>query len=241
MRNARCPGRSLKPQPRKFAQKVKTPAFEGLPYVGPRFLYPPRPELAIPAEELPRYEAMGWWAQFKLNGTCSVIAVSPDRRLFTWMRDKAQHTAWRATEANRQAFLGLPGDGWYVFVAELMHSKVPGLRNINYLHDILVADSIYLAGSTFADRQELLASLFPNRTKALGGAHEVIDAHTWLAINYRPGIKGGFRKLFQSLERPEHEGLVLKDPTATLNLCFKPDSNSAWQRKCRRPKTAFNF
>jgi hypothetical protein len=166
-----------------------------------------------------------------------VIGVAPDRSLKVMRRDRTEHKAWKPLPETNEAFSRLPGKGWYVFTAELLHSKVPGLRNINYIHDILVADGNYLIGSLFADRQAVLRHLFPTTTQSIDGHYYVIDEYTWLAHNYT----SGFRALFASLSRADDEGLVLKNPKARLELCLREDSNSAWQYKCRRETKNYKF
>ena len=137
------------------------------------------------------------------------------------------------------AFLGLPG-GWYVFTAELLHSKVPGLRNINYIHDILVTDSEHLTGTTFAERQALLSRLFPDAVEHVSGGYRVINPNTWLANNHTANFATMFKTISEK-RNPEDEGLVLKNPTARLAFCLTATSNSAWQAKCRIPHKNYAF
>jgi hypothetical protein len=200
-----------------------------------QYLWPPRPEIAIPPSQFHR--CADYWAQFKRQGTCNVMQIDPDRRIKAMNRHRAAHKAWQPTEAHRRAFLTLRG-GYYVVLAELLHSKVPGLRNINYVHDILVADDDYLVGVTFAARQRILYDLFKPSVRAMTGGHYVVDSCTWLAINYR---NVDFVALFDSLTAPEDEGLVFKDPDAKLAFCASPSANSSWQRKCRRPGKTHPF
>lgn len=202
-------------------------------YTTYRFLYPPRPEIAIGPEAFHRYST--WWIQAKKNGTGNCIAVSPDRQLVTMRRDRRPHRAWQPSEATRQAFLTLPGNGWFYFVAELLHSKVPGLRHINYLHDILVFDGEYLVGTTYAARQQLLLDLFHPTIRTLSDSHHVIDPYTWLAINHI----GDPATIFASFTAPEDEGIVFKDPQAKLRHCSVPTANWRWQRKSRRSSKAY--
>ncbi len=196
-----------------------------------QYLYPPRPEQVVSKALLPFYANQKWIAQVKLNGTCSVFGISPDRKSMTaFSRHNEPHKAWSPSEANLNAFKNLAGDGWYVFVAELLHSK-GNYKNTHYIHDILVADGEYLVGKTWEERQEILHALFPD-TKDTGAiSHTVIDDNTWLARNYTKG----FSKLFESLTDPAYEGVVLKNPTATLEVCTRSSSNNSWQVKCRFP------
>lgn len=212
------------------------------------YLWPPRPgkRQAITRTRLAERERLGAWATIKKQGTSNVLHVSPDRHVKAVNRHKGDHKLWAPIPQTHMTFRHLPGTGWYVFCAELMHSKVAGtantstgapLRNINYIHDILVADGDYLVGMTYADRQVLLRQLFPDTVEPLRGVgYRVIDPYTWLAVNFMPNpAKPGFDRLFASLTLPEDEGLVLKMPDARLQFCHKEDANDAWQFKCRRP------
>jgi hypothetical protein len=209
------------------------------------YLWPPRPEKAVPRSMLGFYERRGYVVQTKMNGTQNLLGVAPDRTLKCMSRHNEDHKAWKPTDASAMAFKDLPGTGWYVFVAELMHSKVPGLRDINYIHDILVSDGVSLDGQTFAARQALLWTLFGHEVKEKTSTHYVIDKNTWLARNYS-GIKGQFDAahfddLYLSFNKPEIEGLVMKNPKAALQPCYHPSSNSDWQFKCRRATNKYSF
>lgn len=203
------------------------------------FLWPPRPssDRKVTPQLLPYWENKGWWAQIKKNGTGNVLGISPDRQIRAMRRDRTEHKLWSPLPEAKRTFQHLPGNGWYVFTAELLHAKVPGLRHINFLHDVLVADGEYLIDTTFAERQELLAELFPETTPSIDGHYSIIDQYTWLATNH----KRGFRKLFDSLTRPDDEGLVLKNPAAKLTLCSSENANSSWQWKCRKTHKNYKY
>lgn len=147
-------------------------------------------------------------------------------------RHNNEHKQWQFTPPTAAIFKSLPGKGWYVINAELLHSKVVGLRDINYIHDILVEDGEYLLGTTYAQRYARLLMLFLKGQEQTE-SHFVLDDHTWLAKNH----KGSFKSLFKSLDRPEDEGLVLKNPEGKL----APKDNSGWTVKCRRPQKNFGF
>lgn len=203
------------------------------------YLWPPRPDNKVSKTLLNYYEKQQWVAQAKLNGTCNVMAVSPDRKTIKAMtRHNEPHKLWSPSAHTAKTFADLSGDGWYVFVAELMHSKVSGIRDINYIHDVLVADGEYLVGTTLAERQAILQNLFPVKlTDKTPLSHFVIDEHTWLVRNHTVG----FGNLFEKLNSPEHEGLVLKNPQSKLSMCSRQATNQTWQVKCRRPHTNYGF
>jgi hypothetical protein len=199
------------------------------------YLYPPRAENAVPRSEVKRHNRMkGWIAQVKKNGTNNVIFVPPNRVPFGMGRENNQHkSGWEFTSESAEVFKSLPGNGWYVFVAELLHSKVSGLRDINYIHDILVDDGEYLLGSTYAQRYARLLMLFLKGKTEQTVSHYVLNDHTWLARNH----KGDFLELFDSLTRPEDEGLVLKNTMSKLTT----KNDKAWSVKHRRATKNFPY
>lgn len=204
-----------------------------------RYLWPPRPSnnKAIMVPAIAHFEKQGWVAQVKKEGTCSVLAVTPERTIKAMNRHEEEHKLWSPTAASTKAFLDLPGDGWYVFVAELLHSKVAGgPKDTNYLFDILVADGNYLVGKTFAERQAILSDLFPHAIDETF-SHRVITPNTWVAKLHT----NGFQELFRGLTAPEDEGVVIKNPNAPLEMCSRESSNNGWQVKCRRAKKRIGF
>lgn len=212
-----------------------------------KYLFPPRPKKAIPKSLLTFYERKGWVAQVKLNGTCNMISVSPENAITAKSRhpeeNNGNHSLWAPSAKTAAAFKTLPrkNGGWYVFVAELMHSKVKdGPRDTNYIHDIVVADGDYLVGWTFEQRQELLASLFPEIDASQSTiAYHVIDQNTWLARNH---VAVDLVDLYtRVIPDPAYEGLVMKRPDAKLGICSRESANQDWQVKCRRPHKNYGF
>jgi hypothetical protein len=177
------------------------------------YLLPPRAERAVMPTTLGFYQGRGWVAQVKKNGTNSVIFVPPNGEVFAKTRhaDDPDHKAWSFTDGSRGAFDSVRTPGWSVYNAELMHSKGNGIRDTNYIHDVLVYDGEYLLGKTYQYRHDLLMKIFSVRKLKGPESHHVVDAHTWVAKNHT----SGFKPLFDRLGN-EDEGLVLKNPLGTL-------------------------
>jgi hypothetical protein len=203
----------------------------GIPYSEKKYLYPPRAEHAVTPSFLKHYEGMNFVAQFKKNGTNSVIFVGPDRIPSAMGRQNNEHKQWRFTEGSAEVFRKIPGKGWYVFNAELMHSKTKGLKDHNYIHDVLVADGEWLVGTTYQDRYDRLIKLFKPDVEIAG--QYCLNQHTSIAVNY----KKDFERIFENLQGDENEGLVLKNPEGK----YSPTNNDSWLVKCRKLHKNFSF
>jgi hypothetical protein len=204
------------------------------------YLWPPRPESAVAPRVLLSFEKRGWIAQVKKNGTCSVIFVAPDKTVSSMNRHNEDHKQWTATGDVMADFAKLPGTGWYVFVAELLHNKVANdkLRDINYVHDVLVADGEYLVGKTQEERQDILHDLLmtDDAVESARG-HFIVSPHLWIPVEYDEG----FTALFNGLTSDEDEGIVMKDPKQKLAFPMRQKANVAGQVKCRKPHKNFSF
>ncbi len=114
-----------------------------------------------------------------------------------------------------------------------MNNKTPNIKNVNYIHDILVADGKRLDGLTYPQRHVLLRGLFPTIAKSPEG-HYIINDNLWLADVHFKDFGMLFHKLTYS---PECEGLVLKNNSTTLSFV----DPSRGLVKCRRPAKSYNF
>jgi hypothetical protein len=203
------------------------------------YIWPPRPEQAIPTSLLTRYENDGWVAQVKKNGTCTVVFANSNEVIFK-TRHNDDHKAWKPLSKHETFFKKLVKTGWCVFVCELLHSKGGGTRDTLYIFDIIVWQGEYLTKTTFADRQKLLSDIFSEMIIDGQIDHSVIGDGIWLAKIISKDFLD-YWNILDSSSSNEDEGLVLKNPNATLNLCNKASSNSGWQIKCRREHKNYSF
>lgn len=187
------------------------------------FLYPPRPELAIPPQTIKHFEEEGFWAQLKKNGTCTCIFIDGDGFVSWKTRHNEPHKMWSPDEATQKYFSKFKN---CAFAAELLHSKVKGgQKNTLYLFDIMKWDNDLLLDTTFEERQKILQKIVP------------LQKNIVIAKNYAQDLTG----LFYSLKNPEDEGIVLKNPQAKLRSCLRAGLNSGWQVKCRKPTKNYSF
>lgn len=209
-----------------------------------RYLYPPRPETAAAPTTLSSYEAQGWWAQAKMNGTNTTLYVPPDRKSFAMGRQGPENRiGWQPGDRWASFQHSLPGAGWYVFVGELLHSKGVGVRDTLYLFDILVDDGEYLVGATYRQRSHRLAALCKLFAAEpwVEHTHQVIAPGVWLAASHGHSFAKWFAAIRNLPGKPPVEGLVFKDPRARLLLCGTATANAKWQHKCRRATDHLSF
>jgi hypothetical protein len=202
------------------------------PYTSFRYLYPPRPESVITSDRISYFEQQGWIGQYKKNGTCSIIAYSPQGEFIAMGRHNEPHRAWTLTQEHKNTFWKLwPKGEWTIVVAEILHNKTPTIKNTIYVHDILVAHSQYLVGETFRARQKLLTELLP-ASMGETESHYLVTENIWRVKNLEENLSDHFN----NIKDPRiNEGLVLKKVDSVLKFCDTPTSNSGWSVKVRYP------
>jgi hypothetical protein len=211
-----------------------------------RYLWPPRPETAAAPNTLRHYEERRWWGSAKMNGTCTTIYVPPDRKgAFAMGRHGPDNVikSWQPGERWNAFQATLPGDGWYVFVGELLHSKGVGVKDTMYLFDLLVDGGDYLLGTSYSQRWHRLAALCQvfAAEPFVEVTHTVIAPGVWLASNHARGFTDWLASIQDMPGKPPIEGLVFKDPNARLLPCTKATANAKWQHKCRRATNHLSF
>jgi len=204
-----------------------------IPYESWQFLYPPRPETAVSPDVLTDMELKGWIGTYKMNGTCSLIGVSPTGTVHTLTRHNTPHKMWSLGNKTKAiAEFGTRGK-WTVFLAELLNDKTPLIKDTLYIFDILVSDSIQLIGTTFDERQEFLRSILPPMENN-APSHTVVAPGIWLAKTLNEGFAETFRGIKEAGDKAV-EGLVLKNPKGALDLMFRTGNNQGWNLKVRVP------
>jgi ATP-dependent DNA ligase len=194
------------------------------------YLFPPRPETAIPDSMLGFYASRGWVFQPKMNGTCTVVFTNGEEVIYKTRHDD-DHKQWTPLSEHNEFFRNLAKDGkWAVLVGELLHHKTPNIKNKLYLFDIIVYQGLHLVGERFSERLQLLENLVPGKKEKLWHEYNkhIVRART---------MKNGHRKFFTEINESEVEGIVCKNPEAGLHV----RDNGGWQVKCRVPHKNYGF
>jgi ATP-dependent DNA ligase len=203
------------------------------------YLFPPRPDNAIVSSMLGYFEKRGWLAQYKKNGTNTIIAIAPNKEFIAMNRHADFHKAWQLTDHIKNELAKIFKEKkWFVLCAEIMHSKGPTIKDTIYVHDMLVWKSEFLLESTFLERQVMLDERLVTNVEAQ--SHYVCDSEG--KIWYAKRFDKDFKTLFSSIKNPKiDEGLVLKDPDGKLRSCRTASDNSYWQVKCRHKAKGYQF
>jgi len=209
------------------------------------YVWPARPEKAIPVNFINVYKRKGWVAQYKKNGTCNVLFVSPEGEVINMNRHGEEHRGWKPTNVSNSPFIeATKGEGWWVFLTEVLNNKVSGgPKDTHYIFDVMVADGEYLTGETFEDRISMLEDIFLNGGEKETDSHYIITPNVWLAKTVKNDFKHVWNEINNSVGEgaPMNEGLVFKNPKAKLELPFKETSNNGWMVKCRVSHKNYNF
>jgi len=80
-----------------------------------QYLWPPRPESKIPPTMIGFYDKRNWYAQAKLNGTCTLI-FTDGTEVIIKTRHGEDHKAWKPRQEHLDFFKSTARAGkWMVF------------------------------------------------------------------------------------------------------------------------------
>jgi len=206
-----------------------------------RYIYPPRPKNAISPSELNFWDNKSLIVQPKFNGSNTTI-YTDGRKIITMNRHGQKLTNFKIKD-NEILNLHKSGLGkWTVINGEYMNKGKVDEKKINFndkfiIFDILVFNSEYLVGETFANRIELLNNTFPIYN---------IGSSTYSLFSENIGIvksyESGFSNLFENLSKIDMiEGLVMKRKTAKLEIGNTETNNTKSQLKCRKPTKNYKY
>lgn len=203
-----------------------------------QFIWPPRPADAFPSEMIESYEygRAGYVSQVKKNGTCTVYASDSAGNVTAWDRHGNVQRAWKPKAALIERIRDFMPDGAFALEGELMHNKVPGIRDTLYVFDILALRGDTLSGTTFRERYEILKALVPGGQ--LMPTHRDMGSGLWIARTFLTGHS----KLYHDvIKQPENEGIVVKQPGAKLSNMLREGLDNGWQAKCRKPTKNYSY
>ena len=204
------------------------------------YIYPPRPENKITPDQLDVWQAKGYFAQPKLNGSCCLLFMK-DNKVRNFGRHKNEDLKGKGAKdsfsltADQLNFLNPFPDEWMVLVGEYMNKSQNYSDGKPWNHkfvifDILVYKGEYLVGTTFEFRKNLLDELY--------GQVEY-DDFLYKISNDVFRVKtfyNFFKATWDKLVTIDmFEGLVLKKIDGKLERGTREANNVGTQVKCRKP------
>lgn len=212
------------------------------------YLYPPRPEVKIPATDLDKYDNGEYVAMPKYNGSaCMVFTNGTETHLYN------RHKQQLANVSRDIDFKGLSTNGkWQVYCGEYLNKSKLGENDEKekdkfVIWDILVCDGIYLIGMTLDERLNLLENIFPTCRYSVNNKGELVRyeylSSTNIAGIYKaPTFINGFQVLYNQLVKTDlYEGVVLKKINSKLTFGYNERNNMDWQLKSRKETKNYNF
>lgn len=204
-----------------------------------RYLYPPRPQNAVPSTDLNYYDNGSFIGQPKLNGSNSTI-YTDGVKVIIMNRHGDRLTRFEIKDDEILSLYKGTG-GWTVLNGEYMNKSKRDENSVfNHkfvIFDILVNDGDYLIGKTFKQRVELLDEMF--------GKVECEKDYLWgISDNvYRvKSYENNFSMLFDTLTPIDMiEGLVLKRVNARLEMGNTELNNTKSQVKARKKCNSYKY
>lgn len=208
------------------------------PYTTYNYIYPPRPEYALPPSSLPEYDNGEYIAQPKLNGDCMQNFMR-NKSILTTKRDSL---TWK--KSVKPDMLNLcRGEGWMCLVGEYMNKSKKNGRlqtwNDNFvIFDIIVFEGHHLTGTTFEERIMLLDSLYGSESSEEEFLYKTDTKNVYRVKSFRSDFKALYDKLVQI---DMYEGVILKRANAELENGLSEMNNYNTQLKFRKGTKNYNY
>lgn len=214
-----------------------------IPYASQRFIFPPRPKLAVPVSALAGREGEGWIAQPKLDGDCLVVFTDGERVIVRTRKNEPHKKVLTAVGDLTALHRGRPGT-WTVLVAEGMSKSKRDPNGTPWpgrlvIHDLLAIDGTHLMGTTFAERVSALDEMYGTESSDQPELLSVPVAGVYRVRSHWSGYTELFDRITGSAEM--YEGVVLKRAAGRLGPGMHEDCTSAEMMKSRRPTVNYLY
>ena len=203
-----------------------------------QYIYPPRPENKIKPDSLSKYDTGDYLCEPKLDGSNLTLYISCNA--YT-QRNRHKGTITNFSMNDTEILKLQRGQGEIVLVGEYMNKSKLGtdgnLFNKKFVvFDILVYEDMYLVGSTFEERYELLKSIY--KTNEYDDYLYQISDNVFMVKSF----EDKFEKRYKSIIKVDMlEGWVLKRKNAKLERGTREKNNVNSQLKCRKETKNYQF
>ena len=125
--------------------------------------------------------------------------------------------------------------------AELVHRHTKNIKNLIVIHTVLKWENQLLLGKTWGDARALLEK--QEWLPRTNGTRLDYKRHVMLSQTYVSNEPGTFWKMFQKARACDEsiEGIILKEPSGTLQFSTTPLKEVSWMLKIRKPCKKYNY
>lgn len=206
-----------------------------------KFIFPPRTDIKTDPKVLMQPDHFkGYIAQPKMNGDCMLIFTNGVEMMIRHRDGSLFKKNINMTEKLRQFMKAVEPGKWMVIVGEHMIKSKMGSNGLPFnekfiIHDILVHDSVWLVGTTYKERVQLLDKIF--------GTMSYIHEKWLYATEYQDIFRvksyydhKEFYNIYKELSAVDmYEGFVLKKADQKLLPAFSMSNNKMGICKIRKP------
>jgi len=225
------------------------------------YIYPPRPNTAVPFKEAAFFAEIGWQWQYKINDTRCMIKYTPEK-IELWNRHAEQMRSYHCPDWLRDQLLivrehlQLNPNKISILDGGLYDQKHAAIKDTICIWDILVRDDEQLLGTTYTERYNQIAK----GTTPYNYSHPTYKKPIQFGKAYTPETTNVFHLLNNPQPTPQQtwdqvqqvnkpfapnspllEGMVFKDPQGILEMGLRPKNNHDWQCRCRVKTGRHNF
>lgn len=222
-----------------------------------RYIYPPRPDAAIPRENTAFLENSTWTAQLKFNDSRCLIKFLPNGKIELWNRHGEQFRDYHPTEDlikqlhQTKAILGLPEGQYHLLDGGLLDKKHRAIKDTIVIWDILVQSGQWLVGTTYDTRYDQLFHESTHNAKLWNFSHKdypkpftfgyALTNNILFPHNHESTHWAGLWDDIETINKPWFdqgcgpliEGLVFKDTIGILKRAFREKNNAHWIMRSR--------
>jgi hypothetical protein len=218
-----------------------------------QYIFPPRPQTAMPFADIVFFTEVGWGWQYKINDSRCLIKYLPNGTVELWNRHAERFRSyttptWLEDQLLRTRHeLGLDSDQLHILDGGLYDQKHAAIKDTICIWDILVQNGLHLLGTKYKERFDTIAKgttpyMFSHPSYEVpakfGSSYDA--APNVFHLEWCPGgtpqtawdfvhtVNAPFDE-----NSPLLEGMVFKDPDGILEMGLSEKNNESWLCRTR--------
>ena len=218
-----------------------------------QYIFPPRPQTAMPFDDCCFFTEVGWGWQYKINDSRCLIKYLPDGNVELWNRHAERFRSYHCPDWLEDQLclvrdhLGLSSTELHLLDGGLYDQKHAAIKDTICIWDILVRDGKHLLGTTYMERFEAVAV----GTIPYNFSHDSYESPIKFGMSYSdaPNVfhlewnpNGTPQAAWDAVHAvntpfgetsPLLEGMVFKNPEGRLEMGMREKNNEGWLCRTR--------